>query len=98
MKLIANDLLRITAATPSKLSAGDEFEINDDEGAILVARGLARAVDANAEAKAAAEAAAAEAAAAEAAAAEAADAEAAAAEAAAAALHVAEPAKPGKKG
>lgn len=41
MKLIAKDTILVTAATPSDLRAGDEFEINDGDGAQLVARGLA---------------------------------------------------------
>lgn len=45
MQLIANDTLRVTAATPSRLLAGDCFDINDGDGAALVRRGLARLPD-----------------------------------------------------
>lgn len=42
MKLIANDTLRVTAATPSRVNKGDRFDINDGDGEALVRRGLAR--------------------------------------------------------
>lgn len=45
MQLIAIDTLRVTAATPSRVQAGDRFEINDSDGETLVRRGLARRAD-----------------------------------------------------
>ncbi|HVQ09532.1 MAG TPA: hypothetical protein VMS43_13960 [Allosphingosinicella sp.] len=44
MKLIANDTLHVSNVRADPLRVGEEFEINDEEGRALVARGLAREV------------------------------------------------------
>ena len=44
MKLKALDTVKITSVSRDKLNAGDEFEVSDDVGAALVARGLAAEV------------------------------------------------------
>ena len=44
MKLKALDTVKITSVSRDKLHAGDEFEVSDEVGAALIARGLAAEV------------------------------------------------------
>lgn len=46
MKLKANDTLHVSAVGPDNIAPGAEFEVSDDTGAALVARGLASEVKA----------------------------------------------------
>ncbi|CAL8981550.1 hypothetical protein RHODGE_RHODGE_02825 [Rhodoplanes serenus] len=45
MKMRAVDQLHISAVRPDVIAAGEEFEIEDGEGAKLASRGLARVIE-----------------------------------------------------